>query len=110
MKLGSHQDPAQAMQRIRVGMTGLAAVILLMVLSFVIFSSANREAPVSAAGASNAAVVANLTGVDNIAADRARDEPLAEMGVAPSTDSNDPAAAAAAKAREQVHEQDAAGN
>ncbi|NLS28960.1 hypothetical protein S2M10_39740 [Sphingomonas sp. S2M10] len=105
MKIGSHQDHAQAMQRIRVGMTGLAAVILLMVLSFAIFSSANREAPVSAAGASNAAVVANLTGIDNAAADRTHDEPLAELGVAPSTD--DPAAAA--QAREQAHQQDAAG-
>lgn len=105
MKIGPHQDHAQAMQRIRVGMTGLAAVILLMVLSFAIFSSANREAPVSAAGASNAAVVANLTGVDNAAAERTRDEPLAELGVAPSTD--DPAAAA--KAREQAHQKDAAG-
>lgn len=105
MKIGSHQDHAQAMQRIRVGMTGLAAVILLMVLSFAIFSSANREAPVSAAGASNASVVANLTGSDNAASDRTRDEPLAELGVAPSTD--DPSAAA--EAREQAHRQDAAG-
>ncbi|WP_010542852.1 hypothetical protein [Sphingomonas elodea] len=92
------------MQRIRVGMTGLAAVILLMALSFMIFSSANREAPVSAAGASNAAVVANLTGVDNAAADRTRDEPLAELGVAPGADD------AAAKAREQAQREDAAGN
>ncbi|WP_174596087.1 hypothetical protein [Sphingomonas azotifigens] len=96
------------MQRVRVGMTGLAAVILLMALSFVVFSSVNREAPVSAAGASNAAVVANLTGIDNVAADRTRDEPLAELGVAPSTDPADPASAA--KARERAHRQDAAGN
>lgn len=105
MKIGSHQDHAQAMQRIRVGMTGLAAVILLMVLSFAIFSSANREAPVSAAGASNASVVANLTGSDNVAADRMRDEPLAELGVAPGTDDG----SAAAQARERAHQQDAAG-
>ncbi|NJB97795.1 MULTISPECIES: hypothetical protein [Sphingomonas] len=83
-------------------MTGLAAVVLLMVLAYAVFSQANREAPVSAAGASNAAVVANLTGVDNVAADRSHDEPLAELGVAPSTD--DPAA----QAREQAHRQDAA--
>lgn len=95
------------MQRIRVGMTGLAAVILLMALSFMILSSANREAPVRAAGASNAAVVANLTGIDNAAADRTRDEPLAEMGVAPGADSADPSGAA--KAREQLHQQEAAG-
>jgi len=57
------------------------------------------------AGASNASVVANLTGVDNVAADRSRDEPLAELGVAPSTD--DPAGAA--QAREQAHRDDAAG-
>ncbi|WP_440846098.1 hypothetical protein [Sphingomonas sp. 22176] len=92
------------MQRIRVGMTGLAAVILLMVVAFAVFSQANRDAPVSAAGASNASVVANLTGVDNAAADRSRDEPLAELGVAPSTD--DPAAVA--QAREEAHRQDAA--
>nr|WP_315384718.1 hypothetical protein [uncultured Sphingomonas sp.] len=104
MKLGPPQDHAQAMQRIRVGMTGLAVVVLLMMLAFAFFSSVNREAPVSAAGASNASVVANLTGIDNVAADRTRDEPLAELGVAPSTD--DPAAAA--QAREQAHRQDAA--
>ena len=96
------------MQRIRVGMTGLAAVILLMALSFMILSSANRKAPVRAVGASNADVVANLTGVDNAAADRTRDEPLAELGVAPGTDSADPAATA--KAREKLHQQEAAGN
>ncbi|WP_165831125.1 hypothetical protein [Sphingomonas pokkalii] len=107
MKLGPRQDPSQAMQRVRVGMTGLAAVILLIAVVSVIYSSANREAPVSAAGASNAAVVANLTGSDNVSAEKGRDEPLAELGVAPGTDSTDPTAQDLA--REQAHRQDSAG-
>lgn len=96
------------MQRVRVGMTGLAAVVLLMLASFALFSSANREAPVTAVGASNASVVANLTGGDNAAADKSKDEPLAELGVAPGTDSAEPSASDLA--RERAHRQGAAGN
>lgn len=76
------------MQRLRVGLTGLAIVLLLITLASVIFSSANREAPVTAIGAPNASVVANMTDAPaDDAEGKGRDEPLAELGVTPSTSS-----------------------
>ena len=45
MKSGS-QDSAQAIQRVRVGMTGLAMVVVLIGVASAIFTSANRERPV----------------------------------------------------------------
>lgn len=72
------------MQRVRVGMVGLAFVIVLIGLASVIFTSANRDAPVAVVGAPNAGVVANMTAPGNDSA-RTADEPLAELGVAPST-------------------------
>ncbi len=80
------------MQRVRVGMTGLASVLILVGLASVIYSSASREAPVDAAGASKADVVANMTDgvIPNMAAEKqAPSEPLAEIGVAPSTGSTE---------------------
>ena len=76
------------MQRFRVGMTGLAVVLVLIVLASILFSSANRDEPVSAVGAPNSAVVANMTdGASNSAATvQGQDEPLAELGVTPSTE------------------------
>ena len=102
MKSGSHQDSAQAMQRVRVGMTGLLIVLVLIGLASAIFSSANRDVPVAAIGASNASVVANLAdgGAANTAVEKGKDEPLAEMGVTPSTGSTE-AADAALLARQQ---------
>ena len=88
MKSGSH-DTAQTMQRVRVGLTGLAIVLVLIALASAIFTSANREEPVAAVGASNALVVANMTAPGNVAADAGNDEPLAELGVTPSTGSAD---------------------
>jgi hypothetical protein len=77
------------MQRVRVGMTGLAMVLVLIGLASAIFSSANRDEPVTAIGAANASVVANMTDGGNSAAEKGKDEPLAELGVAPSTSSTD---------------------
>lgn len=78
------------MQRVRVGLTGLAIVLVLIGLASAIFSSANRDDPVSAIGAPNAAVVANMTdGAGNAAADKGKEEPLAELGVAPSAASSE---------------------
>ncbi|WP_331014657.1 hypothetical protein [Sphingomonas sp.] len=87
MKPGTHQDSAQAMQRVRVGMTGLLIVLVLIGLASAIFSAANRDDPVAAIGAPNASVVANMTdgGGANTVAEKGKDEPLAEMGVTPST-------------------------
>jgi hypothetical protein len=101
MKSGSHQDSAQAMQRVRVGMTGLLIVLVLIGLASAIFSSANRSDPVAAIGAPNASVVADMTdGSGANAAEKGKDEPLAEMGVTPSTGATE-AVDATAIARQQ---------
>ena len=102
MKSGSHQDSAQAMQRVRVGMTGLLIVLVLIGLASAIISSANRDVPVAAIGAPNASVVANISdgGIANTLAEKGKDEPLAEMGVTPSTGSTE-AVDAGAIARQQ---------
>lgn len=78
------------MQRVRVGMTGLALVLVLIGIASAILSSANRDEPVSAVGAPNASVVANMTDQSSdVEVEAAKDEPLAELGVAPSTSSTD---------------------
>jgi hypothetical protein len=76
------------MQRVRVGLTGLAMVLVLIGLASAIFTSANRDLPVSAIGASNADVVANMAD-GNMVVSKGKDEPLAELGVAPSTTSTE---------------------
>jgi hypothetical protein len=83
-------DSSQKAQRVRVGLTGLASVALLIAFASAIFSSANREAPVTAVGAPNASVVANMAdgAIANTTAET-KDEPLAELGVAPSTASTE---------------------
>ena len=93
MKSGS-QDSAQAVQRVRVGMTGLAMVVVLIGVASAIFTSANRERPVSAVGASNVTVVAGIADMPNSSQAKSN-EPLAEIGVAPSVPTPDPEANAA---------------
>ncbi|HXH16486.1 MAG TPA: hypothetical protein VNJ10_10185 [Sphingomonas sp.] len=83
-------EPSQSMQRIKVGMIGLAAVVLLIGLASAIIGSASRERPVATAGAAQADVVAKL-GVSNTTIVAAAGEPLAEMGVAPSANTQAPA-------------------
>ena len=82
MKSGAPYN--QAMQRVKVGMVGLAAVVLLIGLASAIFSAANHERPLAAAGAPQADTVANMTAAGNVAAANSSNEPLAELGVAPS--------------------------
>lgn len=83
-------DQSQAMQRIRVAMTGLALVVLLITIASAIFSSVDRQAPVEAIGSSKPDVVANMTLLGNsVAAEAPQDEPLAELGVAPSRSSGE---------------------
>nr|WP_307120571.1 hypothetical protein [Sphingomonas kyeonggiensis] len=93
MSVGS-PDTAQTMQRVRVGLTGLAMVAVLIVLASAVFTSANREQAVSAIGASNSAVVANMTAIGNTLGEKIKEEPLAELGAAPSTTSTEKADAA----------------
>ncbi|ODP36715.1 hypothetical protein BFL28_04875 [Sphingomonas turrisvirgatae] len=70
------------MQRVRVGLTGLATVLLLIGVASAIFSSADKEMPVLADGASRPDVVANMTDGNSSAG---KDEPIAELGIAPRT-------------------------
>jgi len=79
-------DPQSSMQRVRVGLTGLASVMLLMGVASAIFSSAKEEAPVLAEGAPKPDVVANMTeGMVTNSATEPKDEPIAELGIAPRT-------------------------
>lgn len=91
------------MQRVRVGMTGLAMVLVLIGLASAIFTSANRDAPLSGVGASNSTVVANITeGAGNAVVEKGKDEPLAELGVAPSTAATEEINAAEIAKREEA--------
>lgn len=76
------------MQRVRVGMTGLAMVLVLIGLASAIFTSANHNEPVTAIGASNAVIVANLAD-GNVQIEANKDAPIADLGVAPSTASTE---------------------
>ncbi|MEG3123564.1 hypothetical protein [Sphingomonas sp. GB1N7] len=88
-------DRGQTTQRVKVGMIGLAAVLLLIGLAAAIFSTASREHAV--AGGANPSVVANLTIGNDLAGIGDGSEPLADLGVAPSTATEN--ADAVAKAR-----------
>lgn len=74
---------SQRMQRVKVGMVGLAAVVLLIGLASAIFSAANRERPIATAGAPKADAVANMTVMNTTLPADPTNEPLAELGVAP---------------------------
>lgn len=74
------------MQRVRVGLTGLATVLLLIGVAGWIFSAANKEDPVVADGGAKPEAVANMT--DGVIVNEAvlgKDEPIAELGIAPRT-------------------------
>ena len=84
------QDPAQTTQRVKVGIIGLAAVLLLIGLAAAIFSTVSKEKPLAVAGGARADVVANMvSGNDSAPTDTSTSEPLAELGVAPSTAAKD---------------------
>ena len=70
------------MQRVRVGLTGLAAVMLIVAVSTAIFETAKEgeeKAATAAEDVRSAQVVANM--LEN--ATEAPSEPLAEIGVTP---------------------------
>jgi hypothetical protein len=76
------EDKRAEMQRVRVGLTGLGAVLLIVAVSTAIFESAKHQPgdKVVAANASQAQV-ANMVG--NSAAAEAPNDPLTEIGVTP---------------------------
>lgn len=73
-----------SVQRLKVGLIGLAAVLLLIGLASAVFNSVNRERPVAAIGGAQPGTVAAMAGTGNSIAP-AGNEPLAELGVTPST-------------------------
>ena len=81
-------ERAQVMQRVRVGVIGLAAIILLIGLASAILSGVRDDRARQAAGGSNAAVVANMASADEPLLNES-DEPLADLGVAPGSASVD---------------------
>ena len=68
------------MQRVRIGLTGLASVFLLVLIAAV-FSRASDEEPITANAIEEVATIGGVAPTRNIAADA--EEPLAELGVAP---------------------------
>ena len=69
------------MQRVRVAMTGLAAVFVFIGLASAAFNYESKEQAVTAAGAAKPETVANIAD-DTLF--NTTDEPLAELGIAPS--------------------------
>jgi hypothetical protein len=93
---GERAHAEQMRQRVRVGMSGLAAVVLLIGVASAIFSTVNHEAPVDGAG--NAAAIGNFSAPGAAPSATASNEPLAELGVTPAA-ANTPAAGAAPPAK-----------
>ena len=83
-KLSKHPpspgESRERMQRVRVGLTGLAAVGLIVVVSTAIATSVRRQVSETTAVASPPPVVATTTASN--ASDQ-KTEPLAQLGVAP---------------------------
>lgn len=78
-------DPGQSIQRVKVGMTGLALVLLLIGLAYAILRSMNHERPVALPGALKPDVAANIAATNDT---DPQGEPLAEIGVAPAGQGN----------------------
>ena len=83
------------MQRVRIGLTGLAFVFVLVLLGMV-FTSPSEEAPITANGLER-----ELSGLPKPAPEPANEaqpkEPLAELGVAPGNADENKAAPAGAQ-------------
>lgn len=83
------REAGQTTQRVKVGMIGLAAVVLLIGLAAAIFATMNHERDVAAIGSARPEVVSAIVS-GNSAAPAAvpttTKEPLAELGVAPSAE------------------------
>ena len=86
------EDKRAGMQRVRVGLTGLGAVLLIVAVSAAIFESA-RHQPGDNAAVVNASqqAVANMVGNTT----EAPSDPLTEIGVTPAGPATGNAAAAA---------------
>ncbi|MGI4732751.1 MAG: hypothetical protein ACRYFW_13535 [Janthinobacterium lividum] len=86
-------EPGQSIQRVKVGMTGLAIVLLLIGLASAILRSVSHERPVGSSGSAKPDVVANIAASNDASP---AGEPLAEIGVAPAGQGNAAETASAA--------------
>lgn len=75
------QAQYQRGQRLKVGLIGLAAVLLLIGLASAVFNSVNRDRPVSGIGGAQPERVAEMANTTQTV--EGTNEPLAELGVAP---------------------------
>lgn len=81
MKGRPEPSQSQSFQRIKVGLIGLISVIVLIATASTIIASATHERAVG--GSAQANLVAEIAASNDAMADSG--EPLAEMGVAPSS-------------------------
>jgi hypothetical protein len=91
------QDDPRRMQRLRVGITGLAAVLLVVLVATAIATGIRRSAENTAAVAPPP-VVATATPASNAADEPS--EPLAQLGAAPGTVPDEPTTNGQAPARQ----------
>ena len=93
----SDTERHERLQRIRIGVTGLAAVFLVVMSAGVLTNSASDEAPVEQqADVETASGLPDIVG-NELANEALPQEPLAELGVAPSTAPTENATAADAR-------------
>jgi hypothetical protein len=84
------RETSQSMQRVKVGMIGLCAVVLLIALTSVIMGSVARERGTVAAEQARSDVASNVGMVNQMEAP-VTGEPLAELGVSPGANTQAPA-------------------
>lgn len=91
-------EKQERMQRVRVGLTGLAAVLLVVAAAAAVFESASDEPPATAAVNAIAppTVVENMLGPE----EETPNEPLAEIGAAPASGPTEAQKAEAEKAQQ----------
>ncbi len=81
------EEKRAGLQRVRVGLTGLGAVLLIVAISAAIFESASQRPEPDAGANRTEAAVANMMGN----AVEPPSEPLAEIGVTPGGPATPPA-------------------
>lgn len=84
------QEPGHAGHRAKVGMIGLAAVLLLIGLAAAVFATATKDRPLMLAGNAHTRTEHRIADNATVPGDKTNNEPLAELGVAPSTSSPEP--------------------
>jgi hypothetical protein len=72
----------QELQRIQVGLVGLAAVLLIVTLANLVIQTARGDGTHDGKGMASAQVAANANGANSVEPS----EPLADLGVTPSTE------------------------